>query len=100
MVTLGSCISGSARACAAGGTRPFADGAADILRRDAGAWSASLGPCVRALRARIESMFSNDERFEALRKRPVQICSRTLFISSSKKVVGLALYSTSGSFWP
>ena len=50
-----------------------------------GAAGASLGPTAFAVRLRSASMFSNDSRFDALRKSPVQICRRTLFINSSKK---------------
>src|SRR5215207_578203 len=60
----------------------------------------SVGPTARAVRLRSASMFSNDSRFDALRNNPVQICSRTLFINSSKYLYASPLYSTRGSFWP
>ena len=44
---------------------------------------ASFGPTARAVRLSSDSMCSKDSRFDALRNSPVQICSRTLFISSS-----------------
>src|SRR3954466_10010473 len=80
IVTLGNWIS-------SGGVPalPFGPAGADC---GACAWACgagrSLGPTARAVRLSSASMFSNDSRFDALRKSPVQICSRTLFISSSK----------------
>ena len=71
---------------AGGGSAP---GAGPLLVTVVVIWGApaagaSDGPTARAVRLRSASMFSNDSRFEALRNRPVQIWSRTLFISSSK----------------
>src|SRR5690606_35935167 len=80
-VTLGNC--GSAAACPpeAG---PLAVTVVRICGPAAGAAASVSGPVTRAVLESCASMFSKTWMFDALRNRPVQICTRTLTMSSSK----------------